>query len=308
MQFDLKDLRLFVLIAQTGSLTRASEQSHLSLAATSARIRALEEQAGMPLLIREARGVRLSAPGEAFLHHARAMLQQSRQLQADLQEYGAGLRGHVRVFANTTAVADFMPDILAAYLTEHPHISVDLQERPNAGIAADIRDGRADLGIVAGAVDTHGLRVMHFSTDRLVLVAPDTERWAKLDCVAFADVLHERFVGMHRGSTLQTFLDHLGQQLGATLKLRIQLSSFDTMCRMVAAGVGIAVVPETVALRFRGTPQVCRVPLTDAWAVRPRYMLVREEQQLSAHLQELIAAIEDYHDCPTPEFPGACAR
>ena len=81
MQLEIKDLRLFLLIAQTGSLTRASEQSHLSLAATSARIRALEEQAGMPLLIREARGVRLSAPGEAFLHHARAMLQQSRQLQ-----------------------------------------------------------------------------------------------------------------------------------------------------------------------------------------------------------------------------------
>ena len=123
MQFDLKDLRLFVLIAQTGSLTRAAEQSHLSLAATSARAKALEEQAGMPLLIREARGVRLSPPGEAFLHHAQAMLQQSRQLQADLQEYGAGLRGHLRVFANTTAVTDFLPDILSAYLIAHPHIA-----------------------------------------------------------------------------------------------------------------------------------------------------------------------------------------
>jgi DNA-binding transcriptional LysR family regulator len=197
------------------------------------------------------------------------MLQHSQQLQADLQEYGAGLRGHVRVFANTTAVTEFMPDILAAYLTQHPHISVDLQERPNAGIAADIRDGRADLGIVAGEVDTHGLRVLHFSTDRLVLVTPDTARWADMSSVAFADVLHERFVGMHRGSTLQTFLERLSQQLGTTLKLRIQLSSFDSMCRMVAAGVGVAVVPETVAQRYRGLPRVCRVPLTDAWAVRP---------------------------------------
>lgn len=295
MQFDLKDLRLFVLIAQTGSLTRASEQSHLSLAATSARMRALEGQAGMPLLIREARGVKLSAPGEAFLHHARAMLQQARQLQADLQEYGAGLRGHVRVFANTTAVTDFMPDILAAYLTQHPHISVDLQERPNAGIASDIREGRADLGIVAGEVDTHGLRVLHFSTDRLVLVAPDAPRWADLEAVAFADVLHEHFVGMHRSSTLQTFLDRVGQQLGATLKLRIQLSSLETMCRMVAAGVGIAVVPESVALRYRGLQRLRRIALADAWAVRQRYMLTREEQQISAQLQELMAAIAAYH-------------
>ncbi|KAB2893316.1 MAG: LysR family transcriptional regulator [Burkholderiaceae bacterium] len=298
MQFDLKDLRLFLQVAQTGSLTRAAEQSHLSLAATSARIKALEEQSGMPLLVREARGVRLTAPGEAFLFHARALLEQTRQLQADLQEYGAGLRGHVRVFANTTAVTDFLPDILAAYLTRHPHISVDLQERPNARIADDIREGRADLGIIAGEVDTHGLASLHFSTDRLVLVTPATAGWLAREDVGFAEVLHERFVGMHRGSTLQGFLDQIGQQLGQTLKLRIQLSSFDAMCRMVAAGVGIAVVPESAAQRNRTVPGLHQVRLRDAWAVRPRYMLVRDAQALPPHVQALMAAVQDYHHAP----------
>ncbi|WP_198971066.1 LysR family transcriptional regulator [Xylophilus sp. ASV27] len=295
MQFELRDLRIFVLIAQSGSLTRASEQSHLSLAAISARVRALEEQAGIPLLIREARGVRLSPPGEAFLHHARAMLQQSRQLQADLEEYGAGLRGHLRVFANTTAVTDFLPDILPAYLMAHPHISVDLQERPNARIADDIREGRADLGIIAGEVDTHGLTSLHFSTDRLVLVTPSTEAWRALGEAAFADVLHERFVGMHRGSTLQTFLEGVAQQLGATMKLRIQLASFDAMCRMVAAGVGIAVVPESGARRYAAGAQVHQIRLRDAWAVRPRYMLVRTLQGLPAHVQSLMAAVQAHY-------------
>jgi DNA-binding transcriptional LysR family regulator len=181
--------------------------------------------------------VRLSPPGEAFLHHARAMLEQTRQLQADLQEYGAGLRGHVRVFANTTAVTEFMPDILAAYLMQHPHISVDLQERPNAHIAHDIREGRADLGIIAGEVDTHGLTSLHFSTDRLVLVTPDTPAWRSHQQIAFAQVLHEHFVGMHRHSTLQTFWTRSASSW-ATHRLRIQLSNFDAMCRMVAAGVG----------------------------------------------------------------------
>lgn len=295
MQFELKDLRLFLLIAQTGSLTRASEQSHLSLAATSARVKALEGQAGMPLLIREARGVRLSAPGEAFLHHARALLEQTRQLQADLQEYGAGLRGHVRVFANTTAVTDFLPDILAAYLTRHPHISVDLQERPNAHIAHDIREGRADLGIIAGEVDTHGLTSLHFSTDRLVLVTPATPAWLARQEVAFAQVLHEYFVGMHRGSTLQRFLEQVGQQLGQTLRLRIQLSNFDAMCRMVAAGVGIAVVPESAALRQCGQTALHIVRLQDAWAVRPRYMLLRDGQHPSSHLQALMEAVQAHY-------------
>ncbi|MDH0050618.1 LysR substrate-binding domain-containing protein [Comamonas terrigena] len=308
MQLELKDLRLFLLIAQTGSLTRASEQSHLSLAATSARIKALEEQAGMPLLIREARGVRLSPPGEAFLHHARAMLEQTRQLQADLQEYGAGLRGHVRVFANTTAVTEFMPDILAAYLMQHPHISVDLQERPNAHIAHDIREGRADLGIIAGEVDTHGLTSLHFSTDRLVLVTPDTPAWRSHQQIAFAQVLHEHFVGMHRHSTLQTFLDQIGQQLGHTLRLRIQLSNFDAMCRMVAAGVGVAVVPESAALRHRSQSPLHRVQLQDAWAVRPRYMLLREGQTPSPHVQALMDAIQAYHlPQHAPQAVGAAA-
>lgn len=295
MKLELKDFLLFVQVAKTGSLTKAAEQCFLSLAATSARIKAMEEEAGMPLLIREARGVRLTPPGEAFLFHARAVLQQAQQLQADLQEYGAGLRGHVRVFANTTAVTDFLPDILAAYLMAHPHISVDLQERPNADIASDIREGRADLGIIAGEVDTHGLTSLHFSTDRLVLVAPDEARWQGRAALGFADVLHEHFVGMHRSSTLQTFLGNISQQLGHTLKLRIQLASFDAMCRMVAAGVGIAVVPESAALRSSAQLHLQQIALTDSWAVRPRYMLVREGSVVASHVQDLMHAVQHYH-------------
>lgn len=295
MKLELKDFLLFVQVAKTGSLTKAAEQCFLSLAATSARIKAMEEEAGMPLLIREARGVRLTPPGEAFLFHARAVLQQAQQLQSDLQEYGAGLRGHVRVFANTTAVTDFLPDILAAYLMAHPHISVDLQERPNADIASDIREGRADLGIIAGEVDTHGLTSLHFSTDRLVLVAPDEARWQGRAALGFADVLHEHFVGMHRSSTLQTFLGNISQQLGHTLKLRIQLASFDAMCRMVAAGVGIAVVPESAALRSSAQLHLQQIALTDSWAVRPRYMLVREGSAVASHVQDLMHAVQHYH-------------
>ncbi|WP_284336156.1 LysR substrate-binding domain-containing protein [Comamonas sp. NoAH] len=295
MKLELKDFLLFVQVEKSGSLTKAAEQCFLSLAATSARIKAMEEEAGMPLLIREARGVRLTPPGEAFLFHARAMLQQAQQLEADLQEYGAGLRGHVRVFANTTAVTDFLPDILAAYLMGHPHINVDLQERPNAEIAADIREGRADLGIIAGEVDTHGLTSVHFSTDRLVLVTPDLPRWHGVRSLGFADVLHEHFVGMHRSSTLQTFLGNISQQLGHKLKLRIQLASFEAMCRMVAAGVGVAVVPESAARRSSTQGQLRQIMLADSWAIRPRYMLVREGSNVASHVQELMQSVMRYH-------------
>ncbi|MGZ5194005.1 MAG: LysR family transcriptional regulator [Ramlibacter sp.] len=288
MHFDLTDLRLFVLVAEEGNLTRAAARQHLSLAAASARVKALEAQSGLPLLYREARGVRLTPPGEAFLHHARGVLRHAEQLRRDLLDYGGGLRGHVRVFANTTAVTDFLPEVLPAFLTANPRVNVDLQEKPNAEIARGVLDGRADIGIVAGAIDQLGLQAIHFSTDRLVLVAPRNHRFAKRKRIAFAETLNEDMVGMHHGSTLQSFLEQQAEKLGKTMKLRIQLGSFDAMCRMVGGGVGIAIVPESAARRNLKPLKLAQLELTDVWRVRERYILVRDAQALPAHAKSLI--------------------
>ena len=288
MHFDLTDLRLFVLTAEEGNITRASARQHLSLAAASARIKALEQQAGVPLLYREARGVRLTPPGEAFLHHARELLRQSERLRADMHDYGGGLRGHVRVFANTTAVTDFLPEILPAFLAQNPRVNVDLQEKPNAEIARGVLDGRADLGIAAGAVDTLGLQAIHLSTDRLVLVVARSHRFAKRKRIAFADTLQEDVVGMHHGSTLQSFLEQQAGKLGRPMRLRIQLASFDAMCRMVGGGVGVGIVPESAASRNLEPMKLAQVELTDKWRVRERYILVRDRAALPEYAQSLI--------------------
>ena len=295
MQFDLTDLRLFVLAADEGSLTRAAARQHLSLAAASARIKALEAQAGLPLLYREARGVRLAPPGEAFLHHARGVLRQVDQLRTDLHEYGGGLRGHLRVFANTTAVTDFMPDILPTFLAANPRVNVDLQEKPNAEIARGVLDGRADIGIVAGAVDTLGLQSIHFSTDRLVLATAQNHPFAGRTRIAFADTLDADHVGLQASSTLQTFLAQVTERLGKPLRLRIQLSSFDAMCRMIGAGVGVGIVPESAALRHRAATGLALVELADAWSVRERHVLVRDKERLPAYAQDLIHALTAHH-------------
>ncbi|MBI5276479.1 MAG: LysR family transcriptional regulator [Burkholderiales bacterium] len=291
MQFDLTDLRLFVATAEEANLTRAAARQHLSLAAASARIKSLEEQAGLPLFVREARGVRLTSPGEAFLHHAREVLREAEQLKRDLQEYGAGLRGHVRVFANTTAVTDFLPEILPGFLAANPRVNVDLQEKPNADIARGVLDARADIGIVAGAVDLLGLQAIHFSTDRLVLVVPRGHRFARRKRIAFADTLQDDMVGMHHGSTLQSFLQQHAERMGKPMRLRIQLASFDAMCRMVGGGVGVAIVPESAARRNLQPMKLVQVELTDAWRVRERYILVRDRATLPSYAQALVEAL-----------------
>jgi DNA-binding transcriptional LysR family regulator len=288
MQFDLTDLRLFVLAAEERNITRAAAGRHLSLAAASARIKSLELQAGLPLLYREARGVRLTPAGEAFLHHARGVLHQSEQLRADMQEYAGGLRGHLRVFANTTAVTDFLPEILPGFLSNHPKINIDLQEKPNAEIARGVLDARADIGIVAGKVDTLGLQAIHFSTDRLVLATAKNHRFARRKKIAFSETLDEDAVGMQQGSTLQTFLGQVVDSLGKPLKLRIQLSSFDAMCRMIGAGVGVGIVPESAARRNQASMGIALIELLDAWSVRERFILVRDRAALPGYAQALI--------------------
>lgn len=309
MQFDLKDLRLFVCAVDEGSLTRAAQRQHLSLAATSARIKSLEAQSGQTLLYREARGVHLTPPGEAFLHHARGVLRQVEQLRADLQEYSGGLRGHVRVFANTTAVTDFLPEVLPEFLSRNPRVNVDLQEKPNTEIARGVLDGLADIGIVAGQVEMLGLQAIHFSTDRLVLVTSRNHTFAAQKTIAFADTLGEDAVGMNQHSTLQNFLVQVTEKLGKPQKLRIQLASFDAMCRMIGAGVGVGIVPESAARRNLETMGLAIIELTDSWRVRERFILVRDREKLPSYARSLIETLcAHYREKPDSKSPVINAK
>lgn len=288
MQFDQTDLRLFVAVAEIGSITGAAERQHLSLGAASARIKALEAHCEVQLFTREARGVRLLPAGEALLHHARLLLAQAEQLRGELREYRGGLRGHLRIFANTTAVTDLLPEILPEFLNRNPQISVDLQEKPNALIPRGVLDGRADVGIVAGQVDTLGLESIHFSTDRLVLVTSRRHRFANRRRISFVETLDEDAIGMQQGSTLQAFLSQISDNLGRHQRLRVRLSNFDAMCRMIGSGVGIGVVPESAARRNQDAMQLALIELTDSWCVRERYVLVRERAMLSTFAGELV--------------------
>jgi DNA-binding transcriptional LysR family regulator len=300
MQFDLVDLRLFLEVARRSNLTRGAAAVHLSVPAASARIKALEAQAGVQLLAREARGVRLTAAGEAFLHHARTLLRETEQLRGDLAEYARGLRGQVRVFANTTAVADILPAVLPGFLRAHPKVSVELREMNNPEITLGIRERRADVGIVADRVDAFGLQAIHFSTDRLVLVVPHGHRLAKRRSVAFAETLGENHVGMHPTSSLHVFLSQVADSAGLALRLRVQLSSFDAVCRLIAAGAGVGVVPASSARRHLGGLELAMVELKDDWRVRERFAVVRQGEPVPAYAQALIDALVTFGKSADP--------
>src|SRR3954447_24921825 len=172
MHFDLTDLRLFLNVAEAGSITAGAARSGLALASASARMQGMEAQAGVALLERGRRGVEPTPAGRALLHHARLVVGQVERMRGELGEYARGLKGRVRVLANTAATAVHLPDSLAAFLAANPNVDVDLDERPSPEVARAVAEQEAEIGIAAEHADFSGLETMPFRTDRLVLVAP----------------------------------------------------------------------------------------------------------------------------------------
>jgi DNA-binding transcriptional LysR family regulator len=288
LHFDLVDLRLFVNIAETNSLTRGAERSHMSLPSASTRIKNFEDSLGAKLLYRTSQGVTLTPPGQAFLHHARMVLQQLEQLRGDLQQYVRGVKGHVRIFANTTAITEFLPALLPTFLASHPDVSVDLRERLSPGIVRAVSEGTTDIGIVAGHVRTEGLEVLPYRKDRLVLAAAFAHPLARLDEVSFGETLEYDYVGLHEASAIHAFLAQAASSLYKSIKTRIQVGNFEAVCRMIEANAGIGILPESAARRYEKTMSIRIVQLSDEWALRELCICVRSLQLLPAFARELV--------------------
>ena len=157
MRFDLSDLRLFLSVVEAGSITHGAERMHLAIAAASTRIRNMEAALGTALLHRRRQGVQPTPAGRTLVHHARILLQQSERMHGELAEYAEGIKGQVRLLSNTNALTEFLPETLSLFLTNHPHVSVDLEERLSDEIVGLVAEGVADIGIVAGTVDAGSL-------------------------------------------------------------------------------------------------------------------------------------------------------
>src|SRR5215218_5095643 len=288
VRFDLADLSLFRHVVEAGSITHGAERAHLALAAASTRIRHMEESVGAALLVRGRQGVAPTQAGRTLLQHARAILAQSARLKEDLGAYAGGMSGEVKVLANTNAVTEFLPEALSSFLSTHPHVSVDLEERLSDEIVGLIAEGVADLGIIAGTVDAGSLETFPFRRDRFVLVVARDHPLAERSKIAFAQVLEHDFVGLDRASALQRFLADKAVRAGQPLRLRVQLRSFDAVCRLVECNVGIGIVPETTARRMAHTMAIKAVALTDPWAVRELTICIRSFDELPPYARQLV--------------------
>jgi DNA-binding transcriptional LysR family regulator len=275
LRFDLRDLELFVAVADAGTIARAAERSHTVASAVSKRISDLEDNLGCALLLRGAKGVELTPAGHALLARARVLLHQAAQLDEEMRHQASGVRGYVRMFANISAIVEFLPNALASFADRHPDIHIHLEEHISSAIAAAVADNSADLGIVSELPVIDGLSNVAFRNDDLVVVMKPDHALAQRESIAFADLLNESFVGLHAGSALHRLVTRAAVEANRTLNLRVHVTSFDAACSMVAAGLGVSIVPRAATTAYIRSLSLASAPLSDPWAQRQLFLCVR---------------------------------
>jgi DNA-binding transcriptional LysR family regulator len=254
----------------------------------------MEESLGALLLERHRRGVRPTPAGAALVHHAQQVSQQLERMRGELSEYADGLRGRVRLFANTTAATEFLPATLAAFLSHHPQIDIDLEEHSSREIVRAVAGNLAEIGIVGDEVNpAKELRTFPFAEDRLVLIAPRDHVASRQPAIAFRDALAYDHVGLPAGNALQDQMEDHAARAGRRLRYRVRLPGFDAICQVVGRGIGVAVLPATTARRYQRSTAIRIIPLTDTWAPRRLTICVRSLTGLPPHGQQLVEHLRD---------------
>jgi DNA-binding transcriptional LysR family regulator len=288
MRFDLVDLQLFIAVAETRSITRGAGRVYLALASASERIKGLEASLGVSLLKRGRRGVELTSAGESLLDHARIVIHNVDALRGDLASFASGARASVHLLANTSGLSEYLPKALAAFLAEHPRISIDVEERESGEIANAIASGAADVGLAAEHALPEGIERIPFSEDRLVLVTARQDELASRRQIDFREVVERDFVGLITSSALHAHVAGHAARLGARLRFRARLNNFDAIGQMVAAGIGVAVMPEVAARRCARSMKINVVRIRDSWANRRLAICARSFKELSKPAQQLV--------------------
>ncbi|WPB57014.1 LysR family transcriptional regulator [Xylophilus sp. GOD-11R] len=296
MRIDPVSLRLFVAVMEEGTIAAAAEREHLAPAAVSRRLSELESAVGTALFQRSNKGVQATAAAHALLGLARGVLHGLSDITEQMAGFGAGLRGHVRLSANISAITQFLPEDLRTFLGRAPQVQVHLQERISTQVARAVADSTADIGILNAGDYGQALQQIPYRTDELVVVVPRGHALSRRRPLRFTEVLAHDIVGLHQGSALNDLLHRGAAETGLPLKLRMQVTSYDALCLMVDAGLGIGVLPRGSARLYLPALKIRAVDLAEPWSLRRLVLAVRSLEALSPAarmLVEHLRAVED---------------
>ncbi|QTD47383.1 LysR substrate-binding domain-containing protein [Ottowia testudinis] len=305
-RIDLTSLQLFVAVCEAGSIGKAAEREFIAASAVSKRLADLESALGTALLYRHARGVDLTPAGQSLLHHARNVLYGLEKMQGELSEYADGVRGHVRVHASISAVVQFLPEDLGRFARQHPQVKIDLEEHLSGNVLRAVQEGAADIGICHASAATaagHGLQWQPYRQDHLALVVPTAHALSAQAAINFIDSLEFDHVGLQPGSSIALAMHQAAAQAGRAIRLRIRVTGLDAMCRMIANGLGVGVMPARAFELMQPADGPLRaLPLADGWARRDIHLIARDFATLPVTARALVE-----HLRAEPPEPGRAA-
>jgi DNA-binding transcriptional LysR family regulator len=281
-RIDLTTLRLFIAVCEEQNLTRAANREGIAASAVSKRMNDFELAFGVVLFKRLSKGMALTPAGEALLHHARVTLLNVGKIAVELSEYSQGVRGHVRMLANLSAIVQFLPEDLSRFFGMHQLLRIDLQERLSGQVVRGIEEGAAEIGICSGEAETRSLEAFHYRYDNLVVVVRSDHPFAARETLSFADTLDFDHVGLHAASSIYLRTQYAATQAGKSMRLRINVPGFDAVSRMVQAGLGIGLIPDRAFEVIGAGLDLRAIRLCDDWARRELKIVVRDAAQLSS--------------------------
>jgi DNA-binding transcriptional LysR family regulator len=279
-RFNFVTLALIASVVRAGSISAGAKAMNLALAAASKRIADFEGYVGVAIFSRLQQGVELTDAGRAIFHNILSILENVEQLHRNIEEIGAGGRSHVRIWVSPAAISERIPEELSSFLQTHKDVTVELEERDSSEIIKAVRENRADIGIFVDAMNSNGLQTRVYCEEELVVIVPADHPLAKSSTTTLAEALTYDFVGLQSGTPLAARVDYESSRLGRTPNFKIQVRGVETLCRMVAAGLGIGIVPEAAAKRYLDRSGLRSVAINEAWAKRRLFLGYRDEATL----------------------------
>ena len=297
-RFDLVSLRLYVAVVDAGSLTAGAERFGISLAAASRRISELEHHCGKALLQRSQRGVTATLEGQAVHRHAIELAANLERLALAVEDMNVGTGGLLRLCANPSALGGFLPAVLAAYALQHPDVRIDLEDSLSEDAVRLVAAGSAELAVIGDNTPREGLASFVCDVDEVVLITPAGHPLAGAGPVALARALDYDFVSLSRTASLTRKISAAAEAQGRNLRIRVHARSFDTMCRMVAAGLGLTVLPRASASLYAQALGLQVMALEGLDVKRRLLLAMRSRAALSPAALALVERIESrVRDC-----------
>jgi DNA-binding transcriptional LysR family regulator len=288
---DFTSLRYFAIVVEHGNIAQAARVNGIAASAISKRISDLEDQIGVPLIRRLRDGIEPTAAGQELYKYVQEIGLTVERLQASLSEFTKGERGRIRLWANTSAVTQFLPEDLKVYVDQRPGVRIDLREDTSARIADAVRDGVADIGIFSGHIGETELDRRIYRRDTLMVIAPIGHALEGKNAVTIRDIAQFDHVGLQAGSSLQARVVEAAREADLEINMRVQVFGFDGIRRMVEAGLGIAVLPQGAVFPYLDHRNLVALVLDESWANRTLYVGYRDYRALPLAARQLVETL-----------------